>query len=163
MAGRKKLPTNMKLIKGTSRKCRENPNEPVSPPDVPRAAVDLPSRASFWFGILVGRAQSLNVGSSADSEMLMLAASRCAEIEEADKLIAEIGPVYSKVELITLPDGKVKAQKTYKSNPACAQRSEALRHLQSLLAEFGLSPASRSKVSANDGQKPVANPFEAFK
>ncbi|RRH68069.1 hypothetical protein EG244_19875 [Falsigemmobacter faecalis] len=36
-------------------------------------------------------------------------------------------------------------------------RHEVLRHAQSLLAEFGLTPSARSRVSA--GKKAEANPF----
>lgn len=150
MAGRKRKPSKLHLIQGTARPCRTNKKEPKAPEDVPRPAVDLDSRSAFWYGILVSRIQSLNVGSSADSEAVMLAATRLAEIEECDKKIAEYGRVYEH-------DGLIK------SNPAVGQRSEAARHLQSLLAEFGLSPASRAKVSVNEPPGGVINPFEAFK
>jgi P27 family predicted phage terminase small subunit len=150
MAGRKRKPSKLHLIQGTARPCRTNKKEPKAPEDVPRPAVDLDSRSAFWYGILVGRIQSLNVGSSADSESVMLAARRLAEIEECDKNIDEFGMVYKHNDLI-------------KANPAVGQRSEAARHLQSLLSEFGLSPASRAKVSANDTKRESVNPFEAFR
>jgi len=37
-----------------------------------------------------------------------------------------------------------------KAHPAVAMRNDAARRLQSLLAEFGMTPSSRSKVSAKD-------------
>lgn len=37
-----------------------------------------------------------------------------------------------------------------KAHPAVAMRNDAARRMQSLLAEFGMSPSSRSKVSANN-------------
>jgi P27 family predicted phage terminase small subunit len=77
---------------------------------------------------------------------------RLAEIEERTADIQTHGATYIKIDLIEVPgeDGKpiTKAQKTIKANPAVAQRSEAMRHAQSLLAEFGLSAASRPKISA---------------
>jgi phage terminase small subunit len=39
-------------------------------------------------------------------------------------------------------------------------RSEAMRHAQSLLSEFGLTPSARSKVSV--GQSTEDNPFAAL-
>jgi P27 family predicted phage terminase small subunit len=38
-----------------------------------------------------------------------------------------------------------------KAHPAVAMRNDAARRLQSLLAEFGMTPSSRSKVSAKEG------------
>ena len=35
MRGRRPLPTTLKLVKGTARKCRENPNEPMPTPALP--------------------------------------------------------------------------------------------------------------------------------
>lgn len=91
----------------------------------------------------------------------MLLAMRLAEIEECDSEIKEHGRVTIKIELIDVPgpDGRIttKAQKVLKANPAVAQRSEAMRHTQSLLAEFGLSPANRGKVSSSSGSKESLN------
>lgn len=150
MAGRKRKPSKLHLIQGTARPCRTNKKEPKAPEDVPRPAVDLDSRSAFWYGILVSRIQSLNVGSSADSEDVMLCAKLLADIEDCEAKIAAWGRVYE-------------ANGILKSNPAVGQRSEAMRHIQSLLSEFGLSPASRAKVSANDTKREAVNPFEAFR
>jgi P27 family predicted phage terminase small subunit len=98
--------------------------------------------------------------------MVMLLALRLSEVQERTDEIARDGAVYSKIELIEVPgaDGKLvtKAQKIHKTNPAVAQRSEAMRHVQSLLAEFGLSPASRGKVSRTSGAEEPGNRWEAL-
>jgi P27 family predicted phage terminase small subunit len=162
MAGRKRKPHHLHIVQGTIRPCRINKSEPKAPDEPPRAAVELDSRPAFWFGVVVGRLQGMGIASSADSEEVMLLAKRLAEIEECDVSIKEHGRVAVKIELITLPSGEVKAQKTLKANPAVAQRSEAMRHAQSLLAEFGLSPASRGKVSAQSKGAENANPWESL-
>jgi len=158
MAGRKRKPTHIHLVQGTARKCRINAAEPRPAGEPPRAAVELEPRAAFWYGVIVGRLQGMGVGSSSDSENVMLLAMRLAEVEDRTADIQTQGATYVKVELIEVPgeDGKpiVKAQKTIKANPAVAQRSEAMRHAQSLLAEFGLSAASRPKISAPGKNEP---------
>lgn len=171
MAGRKRKPTKLHLVQGTARPCRINKSEPKPPAEPPRAVVELSPRASFWYGILCGRLSSMGIASNADSENVMLLALRLAEIEECDDEIKRYGRVTLKIELIKVPEkdeaGKTvvvtKAQKVLKANPAVAQRSEAMRHAQSLLAEFGLSPASRASVSASGGGSTGSkNPWEAL-
>lgn len=156
-------------MQGTARPCRLNKREPKAPDEPPRAASELSPRASFWYGVICGRIRSMGVGSSADSEMVMILAMRLAEIEECNADIAQYGNKTSKIELITVPDENgqmvTKAQRSWKHNPAVAQRSEAMRHSQSLLAEFGLSPSSRGKVSATarEGKGEQSNPWEALR
>ena len=165
MAGRKRKPTHLHVVQGTAQPCRINKAEPKAPDEPPRSAVELEPRAEFWYGVIVGRLQGIGIASTVDSDNVMLLAMRLAEVEERTADIRAQGATYVKVDLIEVPgeDGKpvVKAQKTIKANPAVAQRSEAMRHAQSLLAEFGLSPASRPKVSA-PGRKPQANSWESL-
>ena len=49
-----------------------------------------------------------------------------------------------------------------KGHPAVGQRNEAMRHLQSLLAEFGLTPASISKVSVTKKEEDKNDFAKAF-
>jgi P27 family predicted phage terminase small subunit len=102
---------------------------------------------------MVGRLQSIGVSSVADSEQVMLLAQRLAEIEACDADIKAHGRVFENV------DPKTKSV-SIKANPAVAQRSEAMRHSQSLLADFGLSPASRGKVSATEKKKQPVNSWQ---
>jgi P27 family predicted phage terminase small subunit len=78
-----------------------------------------------------------------------LAAMRLSEVKQCSKVIAKQGPTYE----TTSTQGAL----VVKARPEVAQRSEAARHAQSLLAEFGLSPASATKVSVP--KKNPANPF----
>ena len=85
--------------------------------------------------------------------MLALAAERLAEIEECDELITEHGRL---IAAVVNKNGDT----SLRSNPAVAQKNEAMRHLQSLLSEFGLTPATRSKITAPKKKENV-NPFAA--
>lgn len=65
-----------------------------------------------------------------------LLASRLAEIERLTAIIEDGGHTYP------TGTGIVRAR------PEVGKRSEAMRHAQSFLSEYGLTPAARSKVSA---------------
>jgi P27 family predicted phage terminase small subunit len=151
LKGRKRLPEHIREVKGTNRKDRSNPDAPVASADAPRPPAWLSSRRAVeHFGVLRTRIEDLGVASKTDTELLALAATRLAEIEECDELIAEHGRL--------IESNSTKGGLTLRANPAVGQRNEAFRHLQSLLAEFGLTPAARSKIVAPKSGK-QQNPF----
>ena len=159
--GRKRIPTKLHIVKGTAQPCRINKREPKAPNEPPRAAIELRPKQAYWYGVIVGRLQAMGIASSADSEAVMLLAECFEDIEECNESIKEHGRVYVKYELVTLPSGEIKAQKMLRSNPAVGQRGDARRHAQSLLVEFGLTPASRGKVSVPEqGKGAAGNPWE---
>ena len=102
----------------------------------------------------------MGLASKSDAAMLTLMALRLEEVEITTALIEDSGRIYlSKV--VRDEAGSIIAQQQ-KSHPAVAQRNEAMRHAHSLLGEFGLSPASRSKVTAGLRSKGAGNPFDEF-
>lgn len=138
MAGRKAKPQKLKVIQGTARKDRTNKNAPIAAPDVPMAPKWLNERAREIFSTITGRIEVMGYASTSHTEMLALAAMRLAEVEEYTTLIDVDGPTYR----TTNTQGDV----SYKPRPEVMLRSEAARHAQSLLAEFGLSAASMQKI-----------------
>ena len=49
MAGRKPLPTHLKMVRGTLQKCRMNPDEPTPDPEIPDAPPHLsPEAREEW-------------------------------------------------------------------------------------------------------------------
>ena len=144
--GRKPTSDHLKLVKGTLRKERINHDAPVADIDSPRPPAWLSRRGVEHFAVLRERITGLSIASKTDTESLALAAMRMAEIEECTALIEEHGRVM------------IETGRPPRANPAVAQRNEAMRHLQSLLAEFGLTPSARSKITAPKKEK-TANPF----
>src|SRR5688572_22617681 len=136
MKGRKAIP--FKKLLGTERKGRINTEAPTPEAATPNAPHGLTPRAVEWFGRLTSRLEVMGCASASHTEMLALLSRRLAEVETCDELIAQHGEVY---EATTDKGGFM-----LKANPAVAMRSEAMRHAQSLLAEFGLSLAAISKV-----------------
>ena len=158
MAGRKRKPDHLKIVSGTAQPCRMNDAAPKPAADLPDPPEWLSTRGAELFLQLVAIVDSMGIASSADAAMLAMAASRLEEVEITTAIIEDGGRFFtSQMELDE--EGRVISQQI-KAHPAVAQRSEAMRHAQSLLAEFGLSPATRSKVSVNT--KPEENPFKAL-
>lgn len=124
---------------GTHRKDRVAPNEATPIKGEPDLSWRCEPAVAAWFDRIVAYLRGENRASKSHEVNIWLAARRAAEIEELDLNIKAIGRVYWK---------KTRDGEQLKSNPAVGQRNEAERHLQSLLAEMGLTPASKSRVSA---------------
>jgi P27 family predicted phage terminase small subunit len=152
MKGRKPIPDNIKRLAGTHRKSREKKNNlpPVNTGNItPPSWLDAKSHKHF--NQLLERLEPLGLASSTYSEIIATTAMRFAEVEELTASINKEGLTY----LATSTQGET----TRKRNPAMAMRAEALRHLHSLLAELGLSPASCGKVPQQP-KKTAYNPWE---
>lgn len=143
--GRKPKPTHLKIIAGEKRPSRINKDEPVANQGLAVAPAWLSSRAAEIFDQISATLHGMGIASPDDTHALALCASRLEEVEILTIVVEDEGRTY------TSEGGLVKAR------PEVAMRNEAMRHAQSLLAEFGLTPSARSKVSA--GKAPEANPF----
>ncbi|MBB6011888.1 P27 family predicted phage terminase small subunit [Aquamicrobium lusatiense] len=158
MAGRKRTPDHLKVVAGTDRPDRMNPDAPKPAASMPEAPDWLSARGAEIFDQLVAIVGAMGIGSSSDAAMLALASSRLEEVEICTAMIEDGGRTF--VSNVTYDDQGRVASQQIKGHPAVAQRSEAMRHAQSLLSEFGLSPAARSKVSVNTPDE--QNPFAAL-
>ena len=148
MAGRKKTPDHLKLVKGTAQKCRMNPEAPAANVGVATAPAWLSERAAELFDQISATLLGMGIASPDDQHVLSLAASRIEEVEILTAVIEDAGRTYQTEAGL------------WKARPEVPMRNEAMRHDQSLLAEFGLTPAARSKVSA--GKPAEKNPFGAL-
>lgn len=149
MAGRKAIPKEMKILKGTFQSCRDK--TPIHGPDKSemQPPIWLRPEAVSHFNTLRDRIAVIGLNSATFSEMLGLAALRMSDIEELDAIILADGRfIYDK-------DGNI-----FRSHPAVDQRSTAYKHLQSILAEFGLSPSAIQRVGAKTRKDD--NPFAAL-
>ena len=152
MPGRKRKPANLKEQQGTFRKDRDNENKPMLPVGVPNPPDWLPKGAYKYWDTLVKQLDLMRVISEVDQGMASMCALREYEIEQLTEDIEENGLV-----LIFRDAHGVETNR--RKNPAVGARSDAMRHRQVLLAEFGLSPAARSKVSTNPKKEEKKNPF----
>lgn len=151
--GRKLKPTNLKVIEGTFRKDRNNNKQPkltVSLPDVPQWMLE---DAKERFETNAKLLEEMGVVTKADSGIVAQIAMREYEISLLNQDIKSNGYVFIKRD----KKGDVVMAR---ANPAVGQRNEALRHLQSLYAECGLTPAARGKVTVLKPDEEEDNPFK---
>jgi len=150
--GRKRTPDKHKALIGTIRPDRQNANAPEPDPELPRAPSWLPRRACEIFGVLTARLDMQDLASKSHTEMLAMWALRQYEIEVYSEVIEREGATY---ESVTEQGGVM-----HRARPEVALRNEAMRHAQSLAAEFGQSPAMCQKVSRmGDVAAKVGNAF----
>lgn len=101
------------------------------------------------FGRLRDLLEREGLASAAHVDTVAAASIRLVEIDKLSESIRAHGPVYE----TTNTRGDI----ALKGNPAVPMRSDALRQLQSLLAELGLTPTSVAKAT------PPAKPKEENK
>ena len=121
MAGRKPLPTHLKMVRGTLQKCRMNPDEPTPDP----LALEL-----YELGIL----------STIDRAALAAYCQAYGRWVEAEEQLRNI-------------DGTMKLTETTSNgniiqNPLVGIANKSLELMHKYLTEFGMSPSSRTRVSA---------------
>lgn len=158
MAGRKRKPDHLKIVSGTDRPDRMNADAPKDMAGVLEAPAWLSKRAAELFDQLASIVGEMGVSSVSDVAMLAMVASRLEEVEICTAMIEDMGRTF--VSKSALDDQGRVVEQQIKGHPVVAQRSEAMRHAQSLLVEFGLSPAARSKVSVSKSDE--QNPFSAL-
>lgn len=149
--GRKPTPSHLKVVRGTDRADRRNDNEPRPLRSRPSAPAHMTDRGREAWGYVVGILDRMGILTEADALAVeLLCEARADWLSARDEIDRSGGETY------VTDAGLIKA------HPAVAMRNDAARRMQSLLAEFGMSPSSRSKVSAKeaDGEEdPAAQYF----
>ena len=137
--GRKPTPSHLKVVRGTNRADRENTSEPKPRRELPSAPAHMTDRGREAWGYVVGILDRMGVLTEADALAVeLLCEARSDWLSAREEIAGSGGETYQ------TEAGLIKA------HPAVAMRNDAARRLQSLLAEFGMSPSSRSKVSAKE-------------
>ena len=158
MPGPARKPTIQKQLGGTLQPSRANKQEPVPDVALPLPPDWLSERARAYWGEIGAVLLNMKVVTAADSPALQLLTETMAEWAEARQAVHVRGLVY---ELET--EG---GQTMRRPNPEVAQASDAMKRALRMLTEFGLTPASRSKVSAlgdGDGNDPFAEMMAKMK
>jgi len=155
MQGRKAIPTQLKIAKGTHRPHRD---KDVPPPSTlkPVPPTWLTQRAKMIFHHMVRRLNDLGLASRSYTETIALLACRMEEVERFDKMLndgEENGYVYKTTNSY--------GDDVLKEHPAVKLREKAASHVHKLLVEFGLTPASAQKVGTPKAKKKT-NDFEGF-
>ena len=149
-AGRPRKPTSLKKLGGTLQPSRTNPLEPV-----PAVALGLPpewltATAKEYWAEIGGILLQMKLISYADTAAMTLLCDVLAQWCAVRVTIAKKGRVYE-----LLSDGG----KVFRARPEVAMEADLWRRASAMLTQFGLTPASRSKVSAlvvKDEKDPLA-------
>jgi P27 family predicted phage terminase small subunit len=137
MAGRKPLPTHLKLLKGTARPHRMNKAEPMPSVCVPEPPAHLEDRARRKFSEIAGMLARCGVMTELDAGALARYCVIWCRWLDAEAEIKRRGPIV-----------KTEAGNIIHS-PYLAVANRCHRQLAQLEAEFGLTPSSRSRVRAS--------------
>lgn len=153
--GRKRTPEHLKVVRGTDRADRRNdaaPTPAVARPPMPETLSDTAQENWIRFCDLL---EGMGVLSLPDELALEQLVEAYADWRQAHEVIAAEGTHYE----TTSTSGAT----MIRAHPAVAMRSDAARRFSSLMSEFGLTPASRSRVNAagDDGAQddPAAKYF----
>lgn len=149
--GRNKIPTKLKIVKGTYRKERENKNEPEYKIEIPDYPKHLTTRArKEWKRMSV---VLFNMGLLTSVDMAALAAycQLYGRWAEAESMLKKKG---QKLVITTISGNEIQ-------NPLIGIANTSLKLMKDCLIEFGMTPASRSKVSAKK-EKKVEDPWDKF-
>ena len=134
--GRKPLPTAIKVLEGDRGKGRRpiNKNEPVPPQGVIKFPSWLMPEAKKEWKRLAPALEAMGVLTMADEKDFAGYCQAYARWREAEEFITQHGSIFK------TPSGYVQQV------PQVSIAQQNLKIMQSLASEFGLSPATRSRI-----------------
>lgn len=139
---RPRKPTHLKLVSGTARKDRLTPGEPKLPTVALPCPEHLSSKAKSAWGRVAPMLHRMGVLTEADALALEQLCGAYATILHCQAVLADYGDLsYASAK----PDGGTMRR----PHPEVAILADADRRFRLYLNDFGMSPSSRGRVSAN--------------
>ena len=139
MPGPPPLPSAIKKMRGTWRKDRAAAREPRPKSGTPRRPAWLTPRARKFWPEYVRLTSTMRVLTQVDGPALGMLCAAHSEYLDAVDVLTKKGASYES----PTPTGTI-----VRARPEVQQASEAWRRVHMMLAQFGLTPASRSRVDA---------------
>lgn len=152
MPGPPKTPTHLQLVRGNPSKRAVNKNEPKPPSGVPPTPKHFSKQEKYWFKRMGDELDLVGVITKLDGLALEQMIAAYIEWRTHRDLLEVEGWVYT----TTSQTG----DKMIKANPRVGFMDNARKFLNNMMQQFGLTPASRSKV--NTGSAGDADPFDEF-
>ena len=155
MSGPPKTPTHLRLVKGNPSKRAINKNEPKPPSGVPPIPKHFDKRGKYWFKRMGEELDAVGVMSTLDAKALELLVEAYTEYRHHCEVLDKEGYTYQ--------TSSATGEKIVKAHPAAAMKADAWKRIRAMLSEFGMTPASRSKVEikAPAGEDPFAEFLKA--
>ena len=149
--GRKPKPTALKLLEGNPGKRPLNTNEPVPPKGSVKCPTWLEPEAKKEWKRLAPSLEAMGVLTQADLTAFAGYCQAYARWKEAEEFISKHGSIFQ------TPSGYVQQV------PQVSIAQHNLKIMQSFCSEFGLTPATRSRIIANNGENADdADPLEGL-
>jgi P27 family predicted phage terminase small subunit len=148
MAGRRPKPTQLKRLQGNPGKRPLNKHEPQPPGDRFNCPSWLSAEAKGEWRRIVPQLRALGLATRIDHAALEAYCEQYARWREATLLLREVGLSYET------------STGFLRERPEVGVADKALKNMRMLLTEFGMTPASRSRISV--APPPAPDPFEEF-
>lgn len=152
MPGPPKTPTHLALVKGNPSKRALNKKEPKPPSGVPPIPKHFDKMGKYWFKRIGEELDAVGVMTTLDGKALELLIEAYTEYRQHCDVLAE--------EVYTYKTVSATGEEIVKAHPAAVMKSDAWKRIRAMLAEFGMTPASRSKVGAKGPAE--TDPLEEF-
>jgi P27 family predicted phage terminase small subunit len=160
MKGRKPKPTRMKELLGNPGKRRLNAAEPQYASGEPQCPAHLSKEAKAEWRRVAPDLAACNVLTQADRAALAAYCVQWARWVDAEGKLNASGPVLKDPDELDAEGRVTKRGKMYR-NPYLGVANEALVLMHSFLSDFGLSPASRSRIKPQNAAA-AADPMAEF-
>ncbi|MGJ0625550.1 phage terminase small subunit P27 family [Xenorhabdus bovienii] len=152
MSGPPKTPTHLRLVKGNPSKRPINKNEPQPEKRVPPTPKHFTKQGKYWFKRLSEQLLGIGVLTELDGKALEMLVDAYVDYRKVKEALdnSEV----TKAITTTTGDARIKP------SDFLAECREGRKEIRGWLQEFGMTPASRTKVSISESDK--SDPFEDF-
>ncbi|MBC3378484.1 phage terminase small subunit P27 family [Serratia fonticola] len=163
MSGPPKTPTHLRLVRGNPSKRAINKNEPKPPSGVPPTPKHFDKQGKYWFKRMAEELDAIGVMSQLDGRALELLVEAYTEYRHHCDTLDREGYTYAVYSEDDGDERKYREIRMIKPHPAAMMKADAWKRIRAMLAEFGMTPASRSKVNATapDAVDPLAEFMKA--
>ena len=148
--GAKPKPTQLKVLGGTLRTDRANRNEPKPKRSIPRCPSHLSDEAKREWHRVAGDLADLGLLCRIDRAALANYCQAWGRWVEAEVALRKFGV------MVKSPTGFPM------QSPYLAVANRAMEQIRALLAEFGMSPSSRTRVHAEPGGGKAEDEFDRW-
>lgn len=158
-SGRRPKPSAIKKLQGNPGKRPLNAKEPSAPAGDPEMPADLPKAAQEEWNRIIPELRALGVLSKIDRAALAAYCHAYARWFEAEREITKRGIV---IDEFGCSDEGEQFFLRSKKNPAVTISESAMKLMKSFLVEFGMTPASRSRLAMKSEEEAKRDPADAY-
>lgn len=158
--GRRPLPTAVKKLRGNPGKRKLSKDEPTPAAVDPVMPPGLSEAAQAEWKDILPILRDMKVLTAADAKALAGYCHNFARWMEAEEEVKRLGIIIEEPIMGGPADDREVVGYKYKNNPALRTSMDAQRQMKSFLVEFGMTPASRTRIRIEKPAEP--DPFEDY-